>query len=141
MEKENPNLGCYQPQHLYFLSDEKIKEGDWCLYQHNETIVLKKNNVDKYGHIQYNNIGYDLQYCKKVIATTDESLLIESWYESIDLGMQPTYKNLPQPSQSFIQKYVDECLANVLIQNNPTAGLEAIELLMNHFGITKIKLK
>ena len=82
-------------QHLYFLSDEEIKEGDW-KYQK----ALKKV-------VQHDGNYYNPQVEKKIIATTNEDLLIETWYESIDLGMQPKYNSLPRPSNEFLEKYCE----------------------------------
>lgn len=75
----NLQINC---QHLYFLSDEKIKEGDWYLTFQNGSVIGEPRKCE--------DSSYDFTNCKKIIATTDESL------------------NLPQPSQSFLQKYVKE---------------------------------
>lgn len=83
-------------QHLYITSDEEIKEGDWCIlfdsFGH-----LFTNDAQQYipskGHILNNGL-------RKVIATTDNELghgdNVGAWY------------SLPQPSQAFITKYVEE---------------------------------
>ena len=82
-------------QNLYFLSDEEIKEGDWMFH-----------NLDK-KPIQWNEeetetnpsvCGY-----KKIIATTDKSLK----QEIFGLG-ETAMCSLPQPSTSFIEKFVEE---------------------------------
>ena len=70
--------------HLYFTSDEEIKEGDWC---YNSI----SNGLEKWsykGWIEAPDFEY-LGY-KKIIATTDTSL------------------GLPQPSKAFIEKYIEE---------------------------------
>ena len=102
--------------HLYFLSDkEEIKEGDWFLSNLNEILKCTKRE-DKF--IWYEkltvpgvskvaqpfSIHINLKP-KKIIATTDTSLT-----EKIEmLGTGSTYVfNLPQPSQSFIEKFVEE---------------------------------
>jgi hypothetical protein len=71
--------------HLYILSDDEIKEGDWYIDTYS-AIPLKasENHINKHST------------SKKIIATTDESL---KWYM---IGF------LPQPSQSFIEKYIEE---------------------------------
>lgn len=101
-------------QHLYFLSDEEIKEGDWvyCLKEGFEPVLKQKVNP-----IGVNN---DKMF-KKIIATTDKSLIINSIYgvDSFDTSIfsgsgkseivkLPQMFNLPQPSQSFIEKFVEE---------------------------------
>ena len=70
----------WESQHLYLLSDEEIKEGDW---------VVHNNKVFHYHHNGGHNskgieiLAFDsnkngwwmqLEHCKKIIATTDESL-------------------------------------------------------------------
>lgn len=85
----------YRPQHLYILSDDEIKEGDWVLDKlwDNKTFKIKKwEGDDKYC--------IDLQ--GKIIATTDSSLKIITGIVGSGTGVP-----LPQPSQSFIQKYID----------------------------------
>jgi len=81
-------------QHLYIISDEEIKESDY-VYENNLNNnhiyqVYKRN--DELGIFRFQNVWIKLNKsgCKKVIATTDKSL------------------NLPEPSQSFIQKYISE---------------------------------
>lgn len=64
-------------QHFYIISDDEIKEGDWGL-----DLISKK--ILKANH----DVNYEQDYFKKIIATTDT------------LG-------IPQPSQSFIQKYIE----------------------------------
>ena len=78
-------------QHLYFLSNEKIKEGDWYLNIVSNEIV----NVDF-------NIDYKQNHCKKIIATTDTSL-----QHAIDKSPYPMeIYGLPQPSKEFIQAFI-----------------------------------
>ena len=104
-----PNILDSENQHLYFLSDEEIKEGDWIYNHEREPSILKC--VGK-GSLR----GY-----KKIIATTDKSLIINSIYgvDSFDTSFfsgsgkseivkLPQMFNLPQPSQSFIEKFVEE---------------------------------
>lgn len=77
----------YQPYHLYFLSDEEIKEGDWVLETLNKVIFQVKGKSNDYKNSTF----------KKIIATTDRELRN---------GGQVC--KLPQPSQSFLEKYVEE---------------------------------
>lgn len=80
---------------FYILSDEKIKEDDWC---YNSNGVGIKNKI-----IYINSIGSRLNAkqfgWKKIIATTDNSL------------------GLPQPSQSFIKKYIEDYNSDNVIEN------------------------
>ena len=54
------------PQHLYILSDDEIKEGDWCY-------GLLKGNLKLF---QYKKKYGEMLTPKKIIATTDSSLRI-----------------------------------------------------------------
>lgn len=101
-------------QHLYFLSNEEIKEGDWCLV----TINGGKNyHVWKYvshnGKSDYSYIDLRGQIHKwgvkernKIIATTDESLKIP--YDSTTpISKDWGGKLLPRPSNEFLKKYCE----------------------------------
>jgi len=78
-----------QYQHLYFLSNEEIKEGDWVYNSISKEIYQFKEN-----HVDYEN---------KIIATTDSSLKIHPMQMNT-----PHYDYLPEPSQSFLEVYVRE---------------------------------
>ena len=77
-----------QSQHLYIISDDEIKEGDWFINLFNNVIVQAHNWIY-------------VSTCKKIIATTDTSL------EIVSKGINPVYEKLPQPSQQFIEKYIE----------------------------------
>lgn len=75
--------------HLYFITNEKIKKGDWYYDLVSKSYRVALSNIDKSSTF-YPNI-------KKIIATTNSNLNIEvvgTWDEK-----------LPQPSQAFIEKY------------------------------------
>jgi len=79
---------------VYDTKDETswIKEGDWFIadeYSKPEMAIISGNKVN----------GYLLKGCKKIIATTDKSL------------------NLPEPSQAFIEKYIEEYNKGNIITN------------------------
>lgn len=113
-----------QGQHLYIISDDDIKEGDWFI-----------NLLDNSIH-QATNWIY-VSTCKKIIATTDTSLTIPTHY-----GMD---EELPQPSQQFIEKYIEsynksEIITDVLVEyeNNydleyytPQGGIECCKKIDN----------
>lgn len=97
-------------QHLYILSDEKIKEGDW-VYDVCDGIV-KVEHEYQLSYIMVFKID-----CKKIIATTDRSL------EVVSKGINPVYEKLPQPSTSFLEKFVEEynkgnVITEVLVEYN-----------------------
>lgn len=99
-------IGTQIPQHLYFTSNEEIKEGDWFLHS-----TLADNSIHKcigrpaeQNVIGDDNMDYFKGFCKKIIATTDKSL-----YNEI-LPFEPMeriqYKYLPEPSKEFLEVYV-----------------------------------
>lgn len=67
-------------QHLYFTTDQEIKERDW--YFDGIDLVHKKSKYNK-------DLVDGNKQAKKIVATTDKSL------------------GLPEPSQAFIQKYCE----------------------------------
>ena len=103
-------------QHLYFTSDEEIKEGDYCLFYGDISKVLEVNDthakIETYSTLSKTDLGllkglhpnskakigdkttiihsFSISQLPKIIATTDTSL------------------KLPQPSKQFIQKYIEE---------------------------------
>lgn len=107
--KEDWNKLCtphlISPQHLYITSDEEIKVGDWIInILSNE--IYKANEINVFKANQY-------KHNKKIIATTDTSLkTIISPYSNILDGKGIVYQSrdfyLSQPSQQFIEKYIEE---------------------------------
>ena len=107
-------LVIYNPikQNLYITSDEEIKQDDWFIadeYSNPERANIIGNKVN----------GYLLTGCKKIIATTNTSLKIKTFYE-IE-GNQEI--SLPQPSKQFIEKYIDEynkfnVITDILVEYN-----------------------
>ena len=99
-DRPMPNILDSENQHLYFLSDEEIKEGDWYINTWGDGLpmlcqVNSKEEADDCNRLKH--------CCKKIIATTDKSLVITK-----DLGEISREDILPQPSQSFIEKFVEE---------------------------------
>ena len=93
--------------HLYITSDEEIKEGDCVLFGNHVGKVRRIYTKENYQLIEFDNSSVDVQiiHCKKIIATTDK-LPIEPYqghFEGIDCT-----NYLPQPSQQFIEKYIEE---------------------------------
>ena len=88
--------------HLYILSDENIKEGDWCHHFPSDEII------------KYPNGGFPTKHAMKVIASTDSSLT-KGWVRDNDpQRLNPNYvdittmNGLPQPSPQFVEKFVEE---------------------------------
>lgn len=103
-----------QSFHLYFLSDEEIKEEDQFV---NISLNDKCYQADK-SDIFISLINQK-NYCKKVIATTDKSLRIGK----LEVGGR--IEELPQPSKSFIEKYISEYNKGNIIEY---ADVECVEL-------------
>ena len=110
--------GWRSPQHLYIISDDEIKESDYCYSYKTNKIVKATCDVSKKAN---KNIGF----WKKVIATTDNSL---QWLDESERNYELArpnglWKCLPQPSQQFIQKFVEEynkgnVITDVLVEYN-----------------------
>lgn len=88
----------YTAQHLYILSDEEIKKGDWYIDSVLTNDIKVKKCIKEYRSL------LDSEYCKKIIATTDASLTYK--IPSGEIYPEWDYKALPQPSQGFIEKYI-----------------------------------
>lgn len=67
---------------LYILSDEEIKEGGWVLLPNGDINKMSPTDMIHY-------LDSQSKATKKIIASTDKTL------------------NLPEPSNSFIQKYIE----------------------------------
>lgn len=125
-------------QHLYILSDEEIKESDYYYFS-------KTNSIHKHLGIKPLS-GYDSELCKKIIATTDKL--------NIHPNIADSYRSsncLPQPSQQFIQKYIEsynkgEIITDVLVEyeqpfpNNPSI-FDTLKVNSKDNTITIKKLK
>lgn len=86
----------FPPRHLYFLSEEEPKVGEWG-YNKELNIV---------GQISLNS---DKSEWKKIIATTDESLVDNPGSYDAFTDKVWNQKFLPRPSDDFLQAY---CKAN-----------------------------
>jgi hypothetical protein len=101
------------PQHLYFLSDEQIKEGDYAYYPSlNEVLKVDKAEV------------YEKGKQLKVVATIDKSLKVRTSRDEKIVNPGIYEKSAPQPSQSFIEKYVEEynkrnIITEVMVEYEP----------------------
>ena len=103
----------HNSQHLYIISDDEIKKGDY-IY-HLDVCDITKAECD--GNVLSKSF-------KKVIATTDTSLLNTIYTPhisgEISKRMRDLFK-LPQPSQQFIEKYIEsynkgEVITDVLVE-------------------------
>lgn len=99
-------------QHLYIISDDDIKEGDHYVIGTN----ILRATCDS---------GDRKEACKKIIATTDSSLgEPQKWISAGGQGGQLSVhwdkwnkkEKLPQPSTSFIEKYIESYNAGKVIE-------------------------
>lgn len=120
-DRPMPNIWDSENQHLYFLSDDDIKEGDWFL-EKGLSINLFPNYVT------------DKNECKKIIATTDKLRVInKDEFSGVD------NQHLPQPSESFLQKFIyaynnGDPITEVMVEYNhlqSTTGLNEEWLKVN----------
>lgn len=106
-ENNNDKLGANQ--HLYFFSDEEIKEGDWYISAM-KSIISQHNGTEKLPD------GW-----KKIIATTDKSLKVPIDKAYMNFGET---ESLPHTSDSFIEKYIEEynkgnIITEVMVEYKP----------------------
>jgi len=90
--KPYPNGDNTKSQHLYLTSDEEIKEGDWVI--ENSNIIVKVVSLFEDNCLVKNNTAYNtnLKLCKKIVATTDNSINVN--YPIAEIP------------ESFIQAYI-----------------------------------
>jgi len=108
--------------HLSILSDDEIYEGDWILFNHDMSapFVDKISKLSPYGmfcNITNDDTDYMINRCRKIIATTDSSLNIETCKECAEIGIKekcperftcPCNKLLPKPSDDFIKEFCEK---------------------------------
>lgn len=98
----------FRPQHLYILSSEEIKEGDWVLTKKYNNPVKANKFIKSIGWYYSNTLVDDICSGKKIIATTNESL-IELYDKQTNLGISKNWiKQLPRPSDDFIKAFVEK---------------------------------
>ena len=139
----NPKDSTVQFWNLYIISDDEIKLFDW-VYNNKENIVEQITSKTQLIFVLEEN--KENQTFKKIIATTDSSLEISN---NLDYNqLLPNRKDfkfyLPQPSQQFIQKFVEEynkgnVITDVLVEyENKFDGKEYVDEL-DAYGYNKIK--
>ena len=98
-DKWSKDKGSWQPQHLYFISDDEIKENDY-VYDWYNNKVYKATAV-----VIHNKKSLGYEYLSKIIATTDTSLKIDTTLDTFAFSNDKR-NTLPQPPKEFIEKYV-----------------------------------
>lgn len=81
--------------HLYFISDDKIQEGDWYI---DDTDQIRRSitSVSSYWELR--------QDYKKIVATTDKDLLVRECSQQLENWGKHF---LPQIPQSLVKQYVE----------------------------------
>jgi len=105
-------------QELYIISDDKIKDRDW-YYNSLYNEIYQCNNKEKFRTEIYVNNKLEKVRHKKIIATTDTSLKRAVPQEQLGEKFNDYYP-LPQPSQQFIEKYIEEYNKSNVGSNNFT---------------------
>jgi len=94
---------CCKPQHLYILSDEEIKVGDWYINMHNSVGNRSVQTHSQIRHLINHKKDWRFPQCKKIIATTDHKL------------------GLTRPSDAFLKAYCEQGgIGEVLIELDDT---------------------
>lgn len=108
---EDPSRG--ELNHLYLLSDEEIRIGDWFVSEPRQTIhkctaIFEDNLIDNSWENR-ENVEITKNDCKKIIATTDLlSNTIKSSYVQFGTKVEETrIEYLPKLSQDFLKFFVD----------------------------------
>lgn len=112
-------------KNLYITSDEEIKEGDYAFIGNFVTKQLTKEYLKKIKGLEY------FKEYKKIIATTDKSLMLPVPESIAEYPFSHTPKNIPQIPQQFIEEYVK------------AGGIEKVlvELEVDTYGIKEVTLK
>jgi hypothetical protein len=123
-----PDRNWYNLHIISLDPDDVIKEGDWCIvnYKFDSTKHIDKvKSISPKGMYLTTESGYELMAnrCAKIIASTDESLIIgncdycNKGYELDtdcmshffgDDAARCTKSKLPQPSPEYIQQFIKE---------------------------------
>lgn len=142
------------PQHLYAISDEKPKVGDWFLHDNklfndfkcslspNTTMFVRVYPLKDYGE-RYDEVY--IKDCKKVIITTDDSL---TYIEHDDTVPYPKGKQITVPTftndflDTYIKKYNDgEVLEFVEVEYNDDWNEQLISAYPNNAELYQPRLK
>jgi hypothetical protein len=128
--------GDSESHHLYVLSDDEIKEGDWFI---NRQYMIEEDNVPEYALWRYDNQSIKPNSNPmKIIASTDSSLKIPKVFDYTKYG-----ENLPSIPQSFIDYYVSEYnkgnkIEEVMVEYEPTGRMKSGGVETNITEILKL---
>jgi hypothetical protein len=103
-------------QHLYIVSDDKIKEGDWCLFFWDGMKDGELGQIGSEPQRYFPENGHTLnRNLRKIIATTDTQLLVQGFTSKESKEWKSIFE-LPQPSQSFIESYCKNPVDKVMVE-------------------------
>tara|TARA_R110002020_G_scaffold241717_1_gene454948 strand:+ start:1572 stop:2342 length:771 start_codon:yes stop_codon:yes gene_type:complete len=125
------------PQHLYILSDDTIKKGDWYIVSFHDDHKLEKCIYAGQDIVSPRKLLHNpKEWCKKIIATTDLKLTVE--YQGYEHGTGDKIDakvHIPQIPQSFIESYVKNPVDEIELE------YEQATVNMRELSLTKGKLK
>jgi len=112
-----------EAQELYITSDDEVQKGDWCLVElfkiTGESNGLKLEQCESIDDVWVNNsdiiTARHIKNCKKVIATTDPKLTEDK--RTYISGLMDKPNILLQPSQQFIEKYIESYNKGVVLSD------------------------
>ena len=96
--------GIVIPKHLYIISSDEIKEGDWVLDGSFIRLITDKDYLSE-AKLNSNFINW-----RKIIATTNLLLKIHKFKKGVLKNLE---YNLPQPPLQFIEKFIEAYNNNV----------------------------
>lgn len=137
----------YLNNFIYILSNDEIKEGDWYINTFATCDVIPQTHSNIKQLLNHKK-DYRFKECKKIIATTDTSLKYYIDGKGNKLPYELTKSGyiefLPQPSQQFIEKYIEsynkgDIITNVLVEyENKFDGKEYVDD-QDAYGYDKFK--
>lgn len=118
--------------HLYFMSNCPIKKGDWYFFEsERESFIRQAKVVDRTKEYWLDNDIKGGVTLKKIVATTNSSLLIEDGKDTIASASgfsltHPIYNTLPQPSQEWIKYFINQYVNGYIITQAVVESFETI---------------
>lgn len=112
-DKFSNNNSCFTAHHLYFTSDEQIKQGDW--YTVTSTAQTKASHLrkckeikDKYIVDEETNSSVYKHCCEKVVATTNPELWKQFVPDYSGWGESYWTDGVDRIAKDFVEAFVDE---------------------------------
>jgi len=112
--KELQGDAAVTPVHLYFTTDEVIREGDWFITDDENNDLI--HAIDEQWRALSKHEGLR-ELSRKIIASTDPNLGITDHR----ISPVPNFVDIPQPSQDFIKSYCKQ------------GGIDEVDVEYNRF--------